>query len=68
MLTFPSVTPSQTSPELFLTWSMLWFIWYCRMASQRFQNVYSGHRTGWNTKQEWEVWESGGRGGGEKTV
>lgn len=31
------------------------------MASQRFQNVYSGHRTGWNTKQEWEVWERWGR-------
>lgn len=26
------------------------------MASHRFQNEYSGHRTDWNTMQEWEVW------------
>lgn len=53
--------PIQSGQPWTLTWSILWFIWNCRMASQRFQNVYSGHRTGWNTRQEWEVWERWGR-------
>ena len=33
-----------------------WLHWYWMTASQRFQKEYSGQRTDWNTKQEWDVW------------
>lgn len=28
------------------------------MASHKFQKEYSGHRTDWNTKQEWDVYRT----------
>lgn len=36
----------------------LWLSWYWRMASHRFQKEYSGQRTDWKTRQEWEVWKT----------